>query len=137
MEIWSLGETFDFDAPTIKVIAPGGWWGGAIILSDENEKYDVSKIVSVSFDIVSDKNGSVYVDLFQKGDGYKEYIDLRAGVQISKRIGPFSAITDKVGRLVAFGEDNDVLKGALVKITGFTFYDANGNEVVPQLVGAN
>lgn len=139
IEIWAAGETFGFDAPTITVLAPDGWWGGAIYLKDKNEKYKVNNIVSVSFDIVADNSGKMYVNVFQKESNganaeYKKDLDLVANVHQNVKIGSFPALTEKVDRLVAFGGDSNNLKGAKVTITNFAFYDAAGNEVVPELI---
>ena len=132
--------------PRIDVLAQDGWWGMAFQGADDNIKYNVKDIVYVEFDAVSNKAGGFYINIFGKENRgtnpeYKKIFNIQnpgETYHFSSKDSQVPAIAESNPLIYIGGENGDIVSsGATLTITNFAFYDANGNEVVPQLFGAN
>ena len=135
----------------------GSWWGGAFGWVETvpewsmPRKYDVSGIVKCSFDVTAFTDvPDAWVVIFPKvddGDTEKENnwedeaprkVDVKLSAGETKQCElSFDAAYGKStnrARLVGFGGGAG---GGTLSITNVTFYDANGNEVVPKIVETN
>lgn len=131
-QVWD--NTFELDMPSL--VKKGGvdnWWGGAFVGANDTA-YDMSNIASAMFDIVSDTDGGVYVNVFGDAANRAE-LTLEANVpQKNVKIDMKKPLAKSIS-FVSFGGWDDGGKmgnGATITITNFVFYDKNGSEIVPK-----
>ena len=137
LQVWQdWGGNFDMDGSTI--IVTGAWWGGAFLGVDGLE-YDVSKIKSAKFKCTLDVyEGAdpfgLYVCIFGKDTNKTEFMYLKVGEEneFEVEVEESMSISNLLFQIGGAGKNPPV--GTELTIKDFTFYDEDGNDVIPQLV---
>ncbi|MBD5433017.1 MAG: hypothetical protein HDR35_01775 [Treponema sp.] len=137
LQVWQdWGGNFDMDGSTI--IVTGSWWGGAFLGAGGLE-YDVSKIKSAKFkctlDVYEGKDSfGLYINPFGKDANKAEFMDLELGEENEFEVEVKESMSTSNILFQIGGVDPQPPVGTELTIKDFTFYDEDGNEVVPQLV---
>lgn len=141
LQIWPSGDSCsvstDNEAMTIIRSTSFEWWGFAICsapdVNDEKAtvKYDLSSIAKITFEAKADEAGKTFYlnmcteDGKQEFETEKEYTTYTYDVDTTKSGNHYAIIS------IGSGASNPTTN---LSIKNITFWDKNGNEVVPTVV---
>lgn len=138
VQIWqdewnSHDATFSIDYAEGKItVGKVGWWGGSFGAYQDGVPnggtFNLSKVAKIEFDAKASTYGTIY---FNIDDSNKNEIDIPTDFKHYEI--PVKKAKAKAESLFAIGGVRDLNKeGCEIFIKNIAFYDAKGNEIVPE-----
>ena len=123
--------SIDYGSGTITV-GSVGWWGGAFGSYDNGKAnggtFNLSKLAEIRFDAKASTYGTVY---FNVDDKNKNEIDIPT--EFMHYSVPVKKASAKATNLFIIGGVRDLNDpGTTITLKNISFYDAKGNEIIPQ-----